>query len=218
MKQLQSGKELDYIQQYLPSNPTIVEAGAFNGNDTKKMSLLWPQGIIHAFEPVPQMFKILKQNTTHLPNVHCYQYALSNNKGIAQLHVAENPHKPGIPSQASSLLKPKERLQWSPMIFNKTINVGTETLDTWAEKYAIKQVDFLWLDTQGTELAILQAAPRIVKTVRAIYTEVNFIKAYEKQPLYHEVTQWLEQQGFKLIAQDFNESPTWFFGNALFIR
>ena len=50
------------IKQFLPKNPVIVEAGAHIGRDTLKMHAIWPQATIHAFEPVPPLFKQLKKN------------------------------------------------------------------------------------------------------------------------------------------------------------
>ena len=47
---------LPLISPLLPNNPIVVEAGAFNGADTKEISQFWPQGTIHAFEPVPEIF------------------------------------------------------------------------------------------------------------------------------------------------------------------
>jgi hypothetical protein len=45
------------IATYLPANPTIVEAGAHIGVDTVQMSKRWPRGTIHAFEPIPDLFR-----------------------------------------------------------------------------------------------------------------------------------------------------------------
>jgi FkbM family methyltransferase len=209
---------LEIIQKYLPTNPIIVEAGAFDGRETQKMSALWPNGIIHAFEPVPAIFEKLTINTSHLKNVYRYPIALSDQTGTAQLYISEKKDKPGIPTQANSLLKPKERLSISPLIFPTKIEVPTTTLDDWAHDYHINHVDFLWLDLQGYELNVLKASPKTLKYVKVIYTEVEFIEAYEDQYQYPQVKTWLEDNGFIMIGKDFSDKPTWFFGNALFIR
>jgi FkbM family methyltransferase len=209
---------LNHIKEYLPDNPIIVEAGSFDGKETIKMANLWPKGHIHAFEPVPAIFEKLKNNTSHLPNVHCYPMALSDQNGNATLYVSEKPQKPGIPSQANSLLKPKERLEISPLIFPHKIQVPTITLDTWAQTHNIDRIDFLWLDLQGFELPVLKASEKILSQVKVIYTEVEFIEAYEDQALYEDVKSWLESQGFTMIGKDFQDNPAWFFGNALFIK
>lgn len=209
---------LTFIKPYLPNNPIIIEAGAFKGHDTLKLATLWPQGTIHAFEPVPELFAELKQRTQNMPNIHGYQLALSDHNGMAKFHMSEHPKRPGTPSQAGSLLKPKERLKHSPIYFTGTIEVPTITLDSWAEQNNISHVDFLWLDMQGHELAMLKASPGILKTVRVIHTEVEFIESYENNPTYIDVKSWLESQGFKMIAQDFDDQVKHFFGNAIFVK
>ncbi len=209
---------LSIINYYLPKNPIIVEAGAFNGNDTCKMAQLWPQGFIHAFEPVPELFSDLKRNTQNYNNVACHAYALSKKNGSAHFYVAEKPTKPGIPSQAGSLHAPKERLHYSTIQFPHTITVPTITLNSWAQQQKVKQVDFLWLDVQGHELAVLQASKQLLATVRAIFTEVGFFENYVEQPTYTELKNWLEQHGFTLVGRDFKNMAQWFFGNLLFVR
>ena len=144
-----SHKALEVIKPFLSDNPVIVEAGAFDGHDTKKMAQQWPQGIIHAFEPVPEIYERLVNNTHMLPQVQCHPLALSDHTGTAQFYIAEKPQKPGVASQAGSLYKPKERLQHSPIIFPRMVTVSTITLDEWAHKNGITTIDLLWLDTRS---------------------------------------------------------------------
>ena len=214
----QSHEALDYIKCYLPENPIVIEAGAFDGNDTIKMSYIWPEGTIHSFEPVPEIYVELKNNTKELANVHCYPIALSNKCGIATMHLSEKPNKPGQISHGNSLLKPKDRLEISTMTYPKSTLVPTTTLDLWAQQEKIEQIDFMWLDLQGHQLDVLKASPNTLKKVRVIFTEVEFIQAYEGQPQYLEVRKWLESKGFEMVAKDFTEKPKSFFGNALFVR
>ncbi|MCX5924841.1 MAG: FkbM family methyltransferase [Candidatus Dependentiae bacterium] len=213
-----SHQALDYIKPHLSSSPIIIEAGAFDGRDTQKLAATWPQGIIHAFEPVPELFALLQKNTAHLPNVHCYQLALSDKTGSATFYVSEKIKKQGMPTQAGSLHKPKERLLWSPIIFPHTIMVPTITLDAWADRYHIDSVDFLWLDMQGHELNVLQAAPLVLPMVSVIYTEVGFIEAYERQQPYEVVKEWLESNHFTEVGRNFENQQQWFFGNMLLVR
>lgn len=200
----------EYIAQFLPENPVIIEAGAHIGRDTKKMLKQWPQAKIHAFEPVPELFEELKKNTTPYSNVTCYPLALNNSSGTAQFYISS-----GRSTATSSLLAPKEYLIEHPTtVFEKT-TVTTITLDAWAEKYAIPHVDFMWLDMQGGELSALQAGMHLLKTVKALYTEVSFAERYEKNPLYATIKCWLERQGFSVQKEEFRTSA---WGNVLFIR
>jgi 2-O-methyltransferase len=207
-----------YVTPYLPHDPIIVEAGSFDGTDTRKMAVQWPQGTIHAFEPIPDVFTLLEKNTAGLPNVIRHQVALSDQNGSATLYVSEKPTRPGEPFQAGTLLKPKERLKHSPITYPRTITVPTITLDTWAQQHNIDHIDFMWLDLQGMALPVLKGGTNILKTLRALFVELEFIEAYEGQAQYEEAKTWLESQGFTAIAQDFADTTSWIYGNVLFVR
>lgn len=206
------------IRDYLPDNPIIVEAGAFDGTDTQKTAAFWPAATIHAFEPVPEIFKLLQAHTAPLAHVHRHQVALSNTTGSATFHVSQKPSRAGKPFQAGSLHAPHERLAWTDTQYTHTISVPTITLDEWAHQNKIDHIDFIWLDAQGHELAILHGAPELLKTVKVIYTEVHFIQAYHGQPLADELIGWIEAQGFVQLAQDYTNQTDWFFGNVVFVR
>ncbi len=211
-------KTIDAIKQFLPENPIIVEAGAFDGNDTNKMALQWPHGIIHAFEPVPEIYERLLKNTAKFSNIHYHPLALSDRTGNALFYISERPTKPGIASQAGSLHKPKERLSKSPLVFPRTAYVTTITLDEWANKNGVTALDLLWLDTQGHEMAILQAAPQMLSKTKVVLAEVSFIESYENQPQYEDVIAFMASHGFEYVGRDFADTTTTFFGNALFVK
>ena len=135
-------KEL--LKLLLPDNPLIIECGAHQGRDTLKMSKLWPMGTIHALEPVPHLFNLLKETTKNAPNVRCYQQALSATTGKQVLYVSS-----GASDACSSLLKPADYFKETRITFDTTVEVDTYTLDEWCQKNSIAQIDFMWLDMQG---------------------------------------------------------------------
>lgn len=187
----------DFIKQFLPENPIIVEAGAHIGRDTLKMSTLWPQSTIYAFEPVPELSSQLIERTKEQPNVHCFQLALSNHNGTALFNVSS-----GATTAASSLLEPHEYLQQRPNVIFTQTTVETITLDTWAEQYSIKSIDFLWLDMQGHELTALAGASHIFTTVKAVLIEASLTERFKGNPLYNDVLIWFEKKGFSALRQD----------------
>ncbi len=218
---------LELIKDYLPSKSVIVEAGSYNGNDTFQISHSWPLGTVYAFEPVPEFFTLLKKKMQALPNVHCFNLALGENSGTAEFHPAFNPKNPKQGYPSGSLLEPKEHLNFSSVIFNGVIHVKKVTLDEWMQQQHVNHVDFIWLDLQGYELNVLKASPTCMKTLKAVYTEVEFVEAYKNQYLYNDVKQFLQEHGFMLIATDFDECDAYkpsikqgerWYGNALFVR
>jgi len=78
--------------------------------------------------------------------------------------------------------------------------VQTVALDELLPRLGVEKVDFLDLDTQGTELEILQGAKELLsRSVSAIRTEVEFTALYEGQPLFGDVDRYLRDCGFVLF-------------------
>lgn len=216
---------LNLVKEYLPSNPIIIEAGAYNGADTLRMITLWPSSTIYAFEPVPAYFDILSKNTSKFSNIQRFQLALGEKIEQSVFYLASHATT-GDLWPSGSLLKPKEHLNYANYVkFDKKIVVEKTTLDAWVKNQGIDRVDFMWLDMQGYELPALMAGCNILKSVKVVYTEVEFVEAYKKQFLYRDVKSFLEKQGFSLVAQDFDDNEIvtkkgngrWY-GNVMFVR
>jgi len=199
------------LVRYLPSDPVIVEAGAYTGADTVELAKIWPAGRIFAFEPLPSLMARVKARTAKHTNIVPCELALSDRRGEAMMHISG-----GASDASSSLRPPKVTKQTHPHItWDQSITVQTATLDQWAQEKQIDHVDFLWLDMQGHELAALKAAPRIMATVKVIVTEVFLKELYEGAPLYAEVRAWLEGQGFEVVSEKIAWEDS---GNVLFVR
>jgi len=199
----------EYLAQFLPKNPIIIEAGAHKGRDALKFHAQWPESTLYCFEPVPHLFKQLKEATQHIPSIHCFNLALNDKKGAAVFYESV-----GKIDAASSLFEPDEYFKEKPIVFNQ-IEVNTITLDQWAQNQNVTHVDLMWLDLQGAELSALKGAISLLPCVKAIHTEVNLIERYKGAPLYDELKLWLESQGFYVAAEALYKI-TW--GNALFLK
>lgn len=206
------------VQKYIPENPVIVDAGAFDGLDTGRMKKLWPTAIIHAFEPDPYNFKKMLKNLAGLEGIYKYELAISDKNGIALFNQSDDPRRTDN-AQSGSLLAPKEHLVYSDVKFDTQVPVKTVTLDDWAQENNVERVDMLWLDMQGYELFALKHGLNVLKNVKIIHTEVEFVEAYAGQPLYQEVLTWLTEQGFVVVARDFEPGdPKRWYGNILVVR
>jgi 2-O-methyltransferase len=202
----------NYIGKYLPNNPVIIDAGAHVGTDSIEMCHFFPGARIHAFEPVPEIFEQLKKNTNKYPQICSYNLALSNHTGRQVLHISS-----GASDGSSSFLYPKEHLEDHPDVFFETdLTVQTVTLDDWAARQNLSHVDFLWLDMQGYELEVLKLSKVILPSVKAIQMEVSTRLTYEGVPLYNEVKNWMESQGFYVDVEAIPRG--WDMGNVLFVR
>lgn len=71
--------------------------------------------------------------------------------------------------------------------------IHTRRLDDIAEAPAI---DFLKLDIQGSELAVMQNGTAKLANCIAIQLEVSYVCLYEEQPAFGEIDMWMRGQGF----------------------
>lgn len=105
----------------------------------------------------------------------------------------------------SSMLKPNKKLLNSfphaeRFEIEKEIKLHTETLDSFLDKNSIENIDFVKIDTQGTELKILQGSEKALsRDVLGIEVEVEFSELYERQPLFAEIDNYLRNKGFSLF-------------------
>jgi FkbM family methyltransferase len=124
--------------------------------------------------------------------------ALSGREGTRKLYMTRQP---GL----SSLLRPDEAVTsryWFADAFEvqSVEQVDVMTLDAAAAEYGFADACFLKLDTQGTELEILQSGERLLdSSVQGIYIETNFQAFYREQPLFADVDTFLRARGFGLV-------------------
>lgn len=173
----------------------IFEVGAADGRDCLTYAARCPDATIFAFEPLPQNFDKLKNNTSNEPRIITTNAALSNTSGTSSFYITAL-------DDASSLLPSKKTNSTFDkyMASKSTIDVKTTTIDDECKKNKIKCIDILKLDTQGFELPILKGAQIMLeeKAVKVIYTEVQFIQLYENASLFHEIVSFLESKNYKL--------------------
>jgi len=81
--------------------------------------------------------------------------------------------------------------EWGQVL--REIPVTTYRLDDIA---AIETIDYLKMDVQGSELAILRNAANHLKSVVAIQTEISFVPLYQGQPGFGEIDRELRTAGF----------------------
>jgi FkbM family methyltransferase len=115
----------------------------------------------------------------------------------------------------SSLFKPKipegMRHRISPVVNDyffpyETTSIEIKSLSSVIARWDIGQPRILKLDTQGSELEILQGVSDWIKKNFLIGVEVEAsllaTPLYESVPKFHMVQAWLEDQGFELLAID----------------
>ena len=75
-----------------------------------------------------------------------------------------------------------------------------DTLDHQLERHGLDDVDFIKVDTQGSELFVLQGASQVLgQHVVGVEVEVEFASIYGGQPLFADVDRHMREHGFDLF-------------------
>ncbi len=172
---------------------TFVDIGAMSLG-TEPYAPLVDQGIgtVIGFEPVLEECE--KLNQVHQNSRHLFlPYAIGDGSdGV--LNICNYPMTSSLFVPNMPLVEKFQNLAELMQVVRKE-PVTTKRLDDIAE---VSEADYLKIDAQGAELAILEGAPRLLEQVVVVHTEVEFVPLYEGQPLFADVDSELRRQGFLL--------------------
>ncbi|MEK7573659.1 MAG: FkbM family methyltransferase [Patescibacteria group bacterium] len=160
----------------------ILDVGANDGGYSQQLRMYFPKAKIYAIEPHPQTFKRLKA-VTKKNNIHAYNIGLGSTIGTSYLwdfaDDAELKHTQPTSTLASGIKDVIEELHKQK---SKSYKFRMDTLDNFAKKQKIKKIDFLKIDVEGNELAVLQGAVDLLKTNRILFIQLEFneMNAYSR--------------------------------------
>jgi FkbM family methyltransferase len=173
-----------------------IDVGAHHGEHTLGYANHNPGLRIYAFEP---NLRPAVKMMGHAPNFVVIPMAISETDGCANFHI-------NAFDMSSSLLPTNEEaLQtWvgvEALKVESVITVPTIRLDTFMNLMGIKSVDFLKIDTQGMDLAVLRSAGSRLCDIAKITLEVEVapVHYYVGAPSKDEVLGFLSDAGFALV-------------------
>lgn len=209
-------------KHYLHTDPVIIEAGVCDAEDTLRFKRLWPESVVYGFEPVPSLFDKSVSNTMDIPGIKIYPCALSDHCGSTIFR--ESTAMPGASSMFADNLEnitvPEdivEEMEKDGRTYRDVeTTVNCITIDEFCKVNNIKAVDYIWLDTEGCEIAILKGADTILQTVKVLSLELNFQEFRKGIPLFEEVYEYVTDKGFEL-KHIWQARPNWQ-ANGIFVR
>lgn len=147
-------------------NPVIFDVGANIGDYSKEIySIFVGKVVIHAFEPAHYTADVLRKNCAALSTVSIHQTALGESNGMITIYS----------DKAGSALASvnKRRLDHFNIALDSAETIPVTTLDSFCEENYISTIDFLKLDVEGHELAVLRGSSGLLakKAIQAIQFE-----------------------------------------------
>jgi FkbM family methyltransferase len=171
----------------------VVDIGASPVDGPPPYQSLLERGGVRlvGFEPDETQYRELAARQS--PNEEYYPLAIGDGDD-ATLHVCRAPGMTSLLSPDMDVLSHFAGFpEWGEVVAKRQIS--TKRLDDVEE---LTNVDYLKLDVQGSELAILQNATRILQTTLVVHIEVQFVPFYVNQPLFPELDVQLRESGFLL--------------------
>lgn len=167
------------------NNGCIIDIGANVGYWT--MFLAKKGFSVHAFEPSPRPYRILKHRTQKYKNIRTYPIALGDKSGIINMKLMKSFSQHSVMGVISD----------TPPGFEEDvigeISVPIRTLDN----YEIENVAVIKIDTEGYEIPILKGARNtIFRYTPRLIIEVHFTPFKEEAKRIIEI---LEGWGYKWI-------------------
>jgi FkbM family methyltransferase len=151
---METNGEALVIKYLIKNHDVVFDVGANIGEWSSAVLHQAPKATLHAFEPLPMCYEQLKKKISS--RFYCYPLALSNTKGVANfVYYPENSvvstfyHRP-ILSQV---------YRFTPI----ACKVSTITLDEFCKDKGINHIDFLKIDTEGAESAIINGAKYMIE-------------------------------------------------------
>lgn len=133
---------LDYIRSRYPDQKCILDVGANIGNHSLYFAHYFPDASVFAFEPHPKNYFLLMKNLDTYKNAVCYRTAVGKEKGEA--YISTDHYNMGM-----CKISPNET----------EIIAERRTIDS----YVFKDVSLIKIDTEGTELEIIEGAMRTIE-------------------------------------------------------
>jgi FkbM family methyltransferase len=164
---------------------TVVEIGANVGEFTLMASET--AGRVFSFEPDPNCFYCITENTRNSTNIEVIDYAASNTGGVNTFYISSE-------DADSSLIEPR--------IYSESMEVKTIRLDEWMKSKNLEQIDFLKVEAEGAELEVLEGLGEMINRVKKV--SVDGGPERYGQPTSHDVEQFLKSNGFKTRIIDYH--------------
>lgn len=163
---------------------------------------------ITGFEPNPIEFQILENKYHKHPfkSLHLKAECLSDVNGEAMLHIMKHASMSSLlPSDMNNYQKHfgtyRQFETWKDnMDLDKKVKVTSIRLDDF-HSTSDAVIDYLKIDTQGSELKVLEGAEKLLnaKRVSLLKIEVSTIAVYQNQAMFSDIDLFMRNKGYVLV-------------------
>ena len=188
-------------------NKVFFDIGANNGYTSVPIAQKDNNIKVYAFEPTHEMIKEIENKTQGLNNYTLTKKAVSNYNGKATFRVAGHADW-----GCSSLLEfsDKSKTEWpgrTDLNVTHEIEVDVIRLDSFIKENNITKIDYLHIDTQGSDLKVLEGLGEYINIVMegAMEAAAKEDILYNGQNTQQESIEFLQKNGFDITGIQIND-------------
>ena len=175
---------------------TLVDVGSMGGVEAKWDNFGDDIKVI-GFEPDEREFSKLISS----PNRSFLNFALSNKSEDLKLYISCEPGKTSTYRPNIKELNSFPRAKRFETVNEVLIPASrVRRMDNILHEHEVFDVDFLKMDTQGSELQILKGSEDYLQgSILGVKVEVEFLEIYKGQPLFADVDSYMRVNGYQLM-------------------
>jgi len=138
---------------------TLFDVGANDGTYSLLLSEIFPKASIHAFEPVPDTYRIAEKALKGKPNVTLHPFGLYRENSTLDIYNDSNN-----PNNQISSVYAEGLVDFYATTELHQLKIEVKTLDSFCEENGISSIDFIKIDVEGAELTVLQGAEKMIRS------------------------------------------------------
>ena len=195
---------LDFLSKNFKIN-VVFDIGANDGGYSKTLRYFFKKSTIYAFEPHPESFERLKKSVTG-NKTKIYRLGLGSKAKMGKIWDFSNDAQLKHTQPTSTLASThKEVIENYHGQKSHYFDIRIITLDSFIQENKIKKIDFLKIDTEGSEFDILLGAKKSLESgkISFIQFEFNEMNAYSKVHFKNFVDLLPNFEFFRLLPNSF---------------
>jgi FkbM family methyltransferase len=169
----------------------VFDIGANVGQTALQMARSFPGASIHAFEPVPSVFRRLSDNTHGLTSIRTHNLALGSSEQTVKIRKIE-----------SDSIQTTRVLESTGNDLEDYDTVKVSTVDSFCASNGIDKISLLKSDTEGFDLDVLRGSSASLEAGKIDYilSEACFDRRDKQHTCLFDIIEFLDPLGYELVS------------------
>jgi FkbM family methyltransferase len=150
---------------------------------------------IHGFEPIDKLYSRLQQRYDKYDNIIINQCVISDIQDRLDFFELEDDITDGCSSLVQRPVFDERGWKYSK------IEVNSDTIDNYCQKYNIDHIDLLKIDVEGKELAVLKGSDIMLTDQRINYIQFEYGDTFlDAGTSLSELYKYIQEKGYRLYS------------------